>query len=347
MTRKIITITGVLVLALALVAVSCAPKAQPPTTPADFYKGKTIDLVTSGSPGGDEDLVARMIASYLGGDTGASVVVTNRLGAGGLDGMNYLYKGKPDGLTLGVTASAKFVSNKVLDEPAAVYDIGEFSYIMNIGRLRTFFFVSPEGPYQSVADLQAAKDLKIGGSSPSGHISLSGLIVIKLLGLDAKVITGFKGEPNRALAVKRGEIIGYCLNIPTTRASVEAGMVKPLFVIATERDPLMPDVPAIAELVNLTGDDLTLVKLWETVFVGSNLFAASPGIPEDRLIYLRGLANKWVEDEGFRKQIDAVSGFEVKSYMTGDEVTKAMLDLAAALDKFQAIFVEMIEKYRA
>ncbi len=109
----------------------------------------------------------------------------------------------------------------------------------------------------------------------------------------------------------------------------------------------MPDEPAIAELVNLTGDDLTLVKLWATVFVGAHLFAASPGIPEDRLIYLRGLANKWVEDEGFRKQIDAVSGFEVKSYMTGDEVTKAMFDLAAALDKFQAIFVEMIEKYRA
>ena len=194
-----------------------------------------------------------------------------------------------------------------------------------------------------------AKNLKIGGSSPSGPISLGGLTVIKLLGLDAKVVTGFTGESDRALAVKRGEIIGYCLNIPDARASVEAGMIKPMFVLATERDPLMPDVPAITELVNLTGENLELVKLWETALVGSNLFVASPGIPEDRLAFLRGLANKWVQDEGFREEINAVSGYEVQDqeYITGEEVTKAMLDMAAALDEFQAIFAELIEKYRA
>lgn len=346
MTRKIITITGVLILTLALV-VSCTPEAQPAATPADFYKGKTIDLVISASPGGSADLITRIMASYLGGDTEASVVVTNRDGAGGLDGMNYLYKGKPDGLTLGTVPAAKFVSNKALNEPAAVYDIGEFSYIMGIGRLQYYFFVSPEGPYQSVADLQAGKDLKIGGVSPAGNIALGGLTVIKILGLDGKVITGIKGESNRALAVKRGEVIGYCLNVVTTKASVEAGMVKPLFVLATERDPVMPDVPAITELVNLTGEDLALVKLWETAFVGSTIFTGSPGIPEDRLAFLRGLANKWAQDEGFREKINVVSGYEVQEYITGEEVVKAMLDMAAALDKFQVIFAELIEKYRA
>ena len=81
-----------------------------------------------------DDLIARIIASYLSEDTGATVVVTNREGAGGLEGMNYLYKSKPDGLTLGTTPSTKFVSNKVLNEPAAVYEIEKFSYIMSIGR---------------------------------------------------------------------------------------------------------------------------------------------------------------------------------------------------------------------
>ncbi|NQT31630.1 MAG: hypothetical protein HQ588_04775 [Deltaproteobacteria bacterium] len=348
MIKKFAVITGVLLLVAVVAATGCPPQAEP-ATPADFYKGKTIDLIISAAPGTDEDLITRIIAPYLGGDTGASVVVTNRVGAGGLDAMNYVYKSKPDGLTLGTAPTAKFVPNKVFNEPAAIYEIENFSYIISIGRVQYYFLVAPDGPCQSVADLQAATDLKIGGSSPSGSICLSGLTVIKLLGLDAKVITGLSGDSNRALAAKRGEIIGYCSNIPSAKASLEAGMVKPLFVLATERDPLTPDVPAITEVVNMGGEDLALVKLWETTFFNSTLLVAPPGIAEDRLRYLRDLANQWVQDEGFREGINAVSGYELQDqeYIAGEEVTKVMLDLAAAFDEFRAIFLELIEKYRA
>jgi tripartite-type tricarboxylate transporter receptor subunit TctC len=346
MTRKFAIITVFLILAVTSGMVSCTPKTEP-VTPTDFYKGKTIDLVTTGSAGSFNDLTTNIIASYLGRDTGATVVVTNRSGSSGLEGMNYLYKAKPDGLTIGSVASVKFVQNKVLNEPAAVYEFDKFSYIMSVDRQPYYFFISPDGPYQSVADLQAGKNLKIGGSSPSGPVSLGGLTVIKLLGLDAKVITGFDTDSDRALAVKRGEIVGYCLNIPNSGASIEAGLIKPMFVLATERDPLAPDVPAITELVKLSGEDLPLVKLWGTAFVASNLIVASPGIPEDRLEFFRSLANKWVQDEGFRNEINAVATYSVSIYLTGDEVAKAMLNMASALDEFQAIFAELIEKYRA
>jgi tripartite-type tricarboxylate transporter receptor subunit TctC len=348
MVKKLVAITGLLILAGVLV-VSCTSKAQPASTPADFYKNKTMELVVTESPGSSTDIMTRFIASYLSGDTGASVVVTNRRDAGGMEGMNYLYRAKPDGLTVGTTSRTKAVSNMVLNDPAAVYEIDKFSYIMSIGRRQSYFFVSPEGPYQSVTGLQAAKNLNIGGSSPSGYVSLGGLSVIKILGLDAKVITGINGESERALAAKRGEIAGYVISLFSAKSSVDAGLVKPLFVLATERDPLMPDVPAITELVNLTGEDLDLVRLWETSLVGSNLLAASPGIPEDRLVFLRDLANQWVQDEGFREGISVISGYDVQEqeYLTGEEVTEVMLDMVAALDKFQDMFAELIEKYRA
>lgn len=344
MTKNLVMIVVALILAVTGVMAGCAPKAQP-EAPADFYKGKTIELVSTASPGVATDLILRIIASYLSGDTSASTIVTDRRGAGGMEGMSYLYKAKPDGLTLGMTASVKFVGNKVMGEPAAEYEIEKFSYIMSIGRRLTYFYVSPEGPYQSVADLKAGKNLKIGATSPSGYVSLADLTVIKLLGLDAKVITGFDGTSELSLAVKRGEVIGYGVEI--NQASIEAGMIKPIFVLATERDPLMPDVPAITELVNLSGEDLELVKLWETALVNSSLFIAPPGMSEDRMGFLRDLANKWAQDEGFRQEIDAVSGEEVQVYITGEEVTKVMQDTAAALAKFQAIFAELIEKYRA
>jgi hypothetical protein len=79
------------------------------------------------------------------------------------------------------------------------------------------------------------------------------------------------------------------------------------------------------------------------------LLAASPGIPEDRLVFLRDLANQWVQDEGFREGISVISGYDVQEqeYLTGEEVTEVMLDMVAALDKFQDMFAELIEKYRA
>ncbi len=304
MTTKFAFITGVFLLAAVVVATSCAPKIEP-ATPAEFYKDKSIELVTTASPGILTDLVLRIIASRLSEDTGASTVVTTMRGASGMEGMNYLYEAQPDGLILGGTGSVKFVGNKVFDEPVAEYKVEEFSYIMNVGRRLTHFFVSPEGPYQTIAELQTAKDLKLGASSPSGYHTLANLTVIKILGLDAKVITGFDGSSAVALAVKRGELTGFAVEV--NHARVEAGLIKPIFVLATERDPRMSSVPAITELVSLSSEDLELVRLWETALVNSSLFVAPPGMPEDRLAFLRGLANQWTQDEAFRKEIDVVS----------------------------------------
>jgi len=345
MTGKFAVITAVLLLALIIAATGCPPQGE--LAPADFYKGKTIDLVTTGSAGTFNDLTAHIIASYLGRDTGANVTVTNRSGAGGLEGTNYVYKARPDGLTVGTVASGKYVTNKVMDEPVAEYDLDKFSYIMSIDRQPYCLFVAPEGPFQSVADLQAGQDLKMGATSPSGPTSLGGLTVIKLLGLDARAITGFAGIPELPLAVGRGEIIGYCLSISNAAAGVEAGMVKPLFVISTERAPLIPDVPAVTELVNLSDQDLALVRLWGTALAASNLFVVPPEMPEDRLAFLRDLADRWAQDEGFRQEVNQAAGYEVQTYLTGDEVTQNIMDAVATMDQFQAIFSDLIEKYRA
>lgn len=346
MTRGSLTIAVVLLVALVLVVISCAPKAEPGTTPTDYYQGKTIEIIACDDPGGDTDLLARLAASYLSGDFDAKVIVSNREGAGGLEGMNYTYKATPDGLTIAVVSSGKFVGNMVMDEPAADYDLGKFEYIMGIGLLQRYFFVAPDGPYQSVADLQTAKDFKIGGGSPSGGVSLGGMSIIKVLGLDTKVVTGVKG---RALATRRGEIAGFASNIPTEARNIDSGLIKPLFVLATKRDPMMPDVPAITELATITGDSLELIKLWETLMVGSTIFVVSPGTPQDRLASLRGQFENWSQNEGFQGSVNMISGFEMRpeEYTKGEDVARLMGGVADTVGQYQDIFKEMIEKYRA
>lgn len=346
MIKKFTIITWALLLA-AVVAVTGCPQPAEPVEPADFYRGKTVDLINCAQPGRHADLLTHIIGSYLARDTGANVTVTTKVGAGGVEGMNYIYKAKPDGLTLGTASSGQIVPNKLFDEPAAAYKIEEFTYIMSESRFQYYFLISPQGPCQSIADLQATPNLKIGAGTPSGAFCLGSLLIIKLLDLDAKVVTGIVGDSDRALAVDRGELIGYLSNTIGAKASVEAGLVKPMFMLTTERDPFVPDVPSITELVDFSQEDLTLVKLWETTFFHSVLLVAPPGIPEDRRDFLLDLANQWVQEEGFREEVNAVIGEEVKTYLIGEEATETMLQLSAALSELQPIFTDLLEKYRA
>ena len=341
------TILVILILTSTTVITGCDSASKEPVSPSDFYRGKTISLIVSSETGGITDRVARAIAPYLERDTGASVVITNKSGAGGLDGMNSLYRSNADGLMLGIVASGKFVTNKVMDEPAAAYEIEDFSYIMTIGRRLFYFMAAPDGPYQSIADLQAGEDLKVGGSSPSGTVSLGGMTVCELLDLDAKVITGIDSEPERALATKRGEIAGYVITVENAKSGIDSGMVTPILLLATERDSKTPDIPSITEFGNITEEEIELAELWETALVTCIIFTAPPGMPQDRLTFLCDLADEWTQDDDFRKDINCVSGYDEQDYSIGDAVTENMLKLTTSLDKFRAIFTELINKYRA
>jgi tripartite-type tricarboxylate transporter receptor subunit TctC len=345
--KRLVAVLAVLLLTPTMTIIGCSSDSQESVTPADFYEGKTINLVVSSKAGSRPDLIARTTVAYLERDTAANVVVTNMAGASGLDGMNYLYRSEPDGLTLGIVSIGKFVANKVMDETAAAYEVEDFSYIMNIGKRPSYFMISPDGLYQSVEELQAGENLKVAGGSPSGPVSLGGLTVIELLDLDAKVVTGIIGESSRSLSVKRGEIVGYVIGVEVAKVSIDSGLAEPMFVLATARDSLRPDVPAITELADIAEEDLALVELWETALVSSDIIAAPPGMPEDRLEFLRALAAEWTQDAEFRAEINRVSGYEVQSYAIGDTVVEAMLNFTTALDDYRALFAELIEKYRA
>lgn len=336
-----------ILLALVLLLTSCTTNTSEELSPSAFYDGKTVTIVAGGDPSTVADLNSRVISNHLAIDIKGNVIVENRSEAGGFDGMNYLSKANPDGLTLGECSTVKLLSGKILNDPAVHYEIDDFSYILSINKMYTYFFVSTTGHYQSLSDLQVGTDLKLAAGSASGYSTLAGLSVVDLLGLDAKVITGFENSTARILATQRGEVVGYAASSSgPTGGELSKGTLKPMFVIATERDPAQPDVPAITELVNLSEEDIALVKLWENGLASGTVLIAPTGIPEDRLNYLYGLAESWCRDESFRQEINLISGYEVSYYASGELLNKSIYDIAAAMESFEARFAEMIEKYR-
>src|ERR1700733_13707986 len=92
------SLTRALAVALALAAVMPAARAQ--DAERAYFGGKTVRLIVGYGPGGGYDAYARMIAPYLTHDLGASVVVENQPGAGGLTALNNLYVASPDGLQI-------------------------------------------------------------------------------------------------------------------------------------------------------------------------------------------------------------------------------------------------------
>src|SRR5262245_27052077 len=98
-------------LALALFAVSAAQAAQSAAAPADpNYPSKPVRLIVPFSPGGTNDILARMIAAHLTEVFGKTMIVDNRTGAEGIIGTEIAAKATPDGYTL-IILSAAYVMN--------------------------------------------------------------------------------------------------------------------------------------------------------------------------------------------------------------------------------------------
>jgi tripartite-type tricarboxylate transporter receptor subunit TctC len=84
----------------AAIALALTPRPVRADGAAEYYKGRTVSFVVGSGPGGGNDSHARLLAPHLGAALGASVVVENRPGAGGLLALNQVYGAAPDGLTI-------------------------------------------------------------------------------------------------------------------------------------------------------------------------------------------------------------------------------------------------------
>src|SRR5215203_3639274 len=100
-------------------------------SPAEFYKGKTVELYIAYTAGGGYDLYARMLARHIGKHIPGNpqVVPKNMEGAGGLRLANYLYNAAPrDGTALGAT-SRSVVFEPIFGSRGAQYDPGKFAWL--------------------------------------------------------------------------------------------------------------------------------------------------------------------------------------------------------------------------
>ncbi len=274
-----------------------------PAPKKPFYEGKVLTQVVGLPPGGAIDIFARLQASWLEKYIpGHPTVITQSMkGAGGIIAANHVYRMQPgDGLTIVMYSSAALI-NAVLGVPEVQFDARKFIYLAHprIGVIPGVLWVRSDLPYKSLADLRAAKEPLRVGASLAGSFPYSYARLAQLAGLPIKIVTGYAGGTDTALALRKGEIHGHFWPPVTMKVVapdlVATGAIRPLLAIGSHPKDPPPAGIATMEDLNLTPKLRRLAEFLLASLELQQLHAVPPGTPSDRVKILREAHKKAFE----------------------------------------------------
>jgi tripartite-type tricarboxylate transporter receptor subunit TctC len=224
----------------AVAMVSAAPAA------AD-----SVRIVVPFAAGGPVDMVARLLAQELQPRLNADVVVENRGGAGGALASAEVVRSPADGKTLYLASHGAFVINAVLRPPTTYDPLKAFVPIALVGSAPSLFVVRTDHPARSLAELIALAKQGTRMSYASAGAGTTMHIAAEML--NAAAGTRITHVPYRGAAPAINDLLGGHIDtvnadLPVLLPIVEAGKARALVLCASERTPLLADLPTSAEL---------------------------------------------------------------------------------------------------
>ena len=312
---------------LALVLPSSAALAQ---APAEFYRGKTIDLYIAYSAGGAYDLYARMISRHIGKHIpgNPTVVPKNMEGAGGLRLANFLYNAAPrDGTAIGAT-SRSTVFEPLLGNKAAQYDPAKFTWLGSANDEVGVCVSWHTSGIEHFDDL-FTKELTVGSTGFGDDTYQFPRFVNNVLGTRMKIIPGYPGGNDVSIAMERGEVGGRCgwswSSVKPTRMNwVTEHKINLLMQFSLAKHADLPDVPLIMDYAK-TDEHRAMFKFIFARQVMGRPYQGPPGIPADRLQVLQKAFMDTMVDQEFLAEAEK-GKFEIRP-VSGAEIGKLVADV--------------------
>jgi putative tricarboxylic transport membrane protein len=247
-----------------------------------FFNGKTVTYIVATSTGGGYDAYARAIAPYVQKYLpGSTVIVKNVPGAGHIIGANEDYAAKPDGLTI-ATFNTALIYSQIVGAQGIQFDLSKFTWIAKLASDNRVLLVGAKTPFQTFDDaLKASQTTPIVLSSAgvSSASNIDALLLQRATGLKVKMIAGYTGNDSE-LAILRGEVQGEVGSYSSLESYVTNGDGRILLQIGMKKDPSLPNVPLLSDIV--TPDKKAIADLILTDASLGRLVAAPPGVPEAR-----------------------------------------------------------------
>src|SRR5262249_27341743 len=148
-----------------------ASYARDPSAAAEFYRGKTLRVLVGSPPGGGYDLYARMIAPYLAAKIGATVLVENKDGSGGLAALAALLVRPLDGLTIMHASAEAAILSQLLARPGATWDVTKLNWLAKTSMAPKLWYVGANARYPTIKDAAKADQVTWSATGPADNIS--------------------------------------------------------------------------------------------------------------------------------------------------------------------------------
>lgn len=324
---------------LLALGVSAIGQAQ---TPAEFYRGKTVELYIGYSVGGGYDVYARLLARHMGRHIpgNPTIVPKNMEGAGSLRLANWLYNVAPKNGTVFGTIGRGTGFDPLLERRGAQFDATKFTWIGSANNEVSLCVAWHTSGITRFEDL-FTKELVVGGTAASADTDQFPRILNGILGTRFRIITGYPGGNDVVLAMERGEVNGRCgWSWSTVKAThpkwLEEKKINILAQLALSKHPDLPDVPLITELAT-SQEQRQILQLVFARQVMGRPFLAPPGIPADRAAALRKAFMDTMTDKEFladaersQLEINPVPGEELERLVAEVYRTPAALTQKAA-----------------
>jgi tripartite-type tricarboxylate transporter receptor subunit TctC len=324
---------------LAVAALMAAPANG--QTAAEFYKGKTLTLVVGNGPGGGFDALGRLLGRHIGRYLPGNprIVVQNMPGAGSLVAANYLYNLAPkDGTAFGLIARNMPLLGLLGNNSSVRFDPYKFTWLgssSNFSNDAYVLIVRKDAPVRSIEDAlrPGGPPLVLGATADGGTSSDVPKILHDTLGLNVKLVVGYRDSAAIFLAMENGEVSGRTNELSSIRATrpswlAPEGDFRLLLQYArATRLADLPDVPTARELAP-NDRARALISFTEAPFTMAWPYAAPPGVPADRAAALQEAFAAAHRDPQFLAEAKA-SGLDV-SLVSADELRRSIEDLSRA-----------------
>jgi tripartite-type tricarboxylate transporter receptor subunit TctC len=240
-----------------------ASLAQAAEDPAK-YPTRAIHIIVGFTPGGGNDLIARIVGQKLSESLGQPAIIENKPGGGAILATEYVARSAPDGYTLLVGASGAMVINPAVYAKLSYDTMRDFIPVSELGSFPLILIVSAKSPFKTLADLVAharQNPDKANYASSSAAFQLATELFKQKTGAPMQMIP-YKGANDSVVAVISGEVTATIADAGPVSSQVNGGQVRALAVAAPKRMEEMPDVPTMKE----AGADVEAV-LWSGIFV--------------------------------------------------------------------------------
>ena len=311
---------------------------------AEFYKGNVIKWIVPYKPGGGYDEYSRAIAPFMEKYTGARVDIENIPGAGGMKGANEIFNSPPDGLTVGIINGSAMVTNQLSEIEGASYKIADYNYLGRMVADLRVLAVGTNAPFKSFEDLQNSEnDVVIGATGLGGSTYVDAVITGPAFGIKQKVVHGFDNSGDIRQAMLRGDVAAMWGSLGSAVQGVADGDHIIVAQSDLERSPLLPDVPSVFEFVDAlpnAEEVKPILEAWDALNAVGRPVAAPPGVPEDRLAFLRDAFAKAMSDPEF---VESMTKAERElSFVDGERMGKIAASATNMSPEIKALIVAAV-----